>query len=106
MISERDKVKARIPEPKRMNCVAQACAFTVADDRTVAAIPITVSSLDNKRLSDDDADLAGSGAFHKLDRGLKQLEILLVLSRLGAVDLYPFPGASHTARLKRDDVAP
>lgn len=60
----------------------------------------------DKRLSDEAADLAGSGAFHKLERGLKQLEILLVLSRLGAVDLYPFPGASHTAGLKRDDVAP
>jgi hypothetical protein len=31
-----------------------------------------------------------SGTFHKLKRGLKQIEILLVLSRLGAVNLYPF----------------
>ena len=56
--------------------------------------------------SDDAAKLAGPGGFHKIERGLKQLEVLLVLSRFGAVDLYPFPRASHTAGLKRDDVAP
>lgn len=58
------------------------------------------------RRSDDAANLAGPGGFHELERGLKQFEILLVLSRFGAVDLYPFPRAGHTAGLKRDDVAP
>jgi hypothetical protein len=59
-----------------------------------------------QRLSDGTAGLAGPGGFHELERRLKQLEILLVLSRIGAVDLYPFPRARHTAGLKRDDVAP
>jgi hypothetical protein len=62
--------------------------------------------MDRKRLSDHAAELAGSGGFHELYRGLKQIEIFLVLSRIGAVDLYPFPRANHTARLKRDDIAP
>ena len=53
-----------------------------------------------------DDDLAGPGGFHEFERGLKQFEILLVISRVGAVDLYPFPGAGHTTGLKRDDVAP
>lgn len=35
--------------------------------------------------------LAGPGGFHELERGSKQFEILLVLGRLGAVDLYPLP---------------
>ena len=55
---------------------------------------------------DDAADLAGPGGFHELERSLKQFKILLVLSHIGAVDLYPFPSAGHTAGLKRDDVAP
>jgi hypothetical protein len=58
------------------------------------------------RPSDDAANLAGPGGFHELERGLKQFEILFVPGRLGAVDLYPFPRAGHTAGLKRDDVAP
>ena len=57
------------------------------------------------RLSDDAADLASPGGFHELERSLKQFEILLVLGRIGAVDLYPFPSAGHPAGLKRDDVA-
>jgi len=57
------------------------------------------------RLADDAADLAGSGGFDELERSLKQFEILLVLSCIGAVDLYPFPGAGHAAGLKRDNVA-
>ena len=32
--------------------------------------------------------------------------MLLVFGRLGAIDLYPFPGTCHTAGLKRDDVVP
>jgi hypothetical protein len=33
--------------------------------------------------------LAGPGGFHELERGLEQLEILLVIGCLGAVDLNP-----------------
>jgi hypothetical protein len=52
------------------------------------------------------AGLPASRRFHEVERGLKQLEILLVLGRLGAVDLDPFPRAGHAAGLKRNDVAP
>lgn len=52
------------------------------------------------------ADLAGPAAFHELDRGPKQLEIFLVLGRLGAIDLYPFSRTCHAAGLKRNDVVP
>jgi hypothetical protein len=38
-------------------------------------------------------NLTGAGAFHELERGLEQLEILLVLGRVGAIDLYPLPRA-------------
>jgi hypothetical protein len=51
-------------------------------------------------------DLAGPGGFHELERSPKQLEILLVIGRLGAVDLYPFPRTCHAAGLKPDDVVP
>jgi hypothetical protein len=51
-------------------------------------------------------DLAAPGSFHELNRGLKQIEILLVLSRISAIYLYPFPGAGHAAGLKRNNVAP
>src|SRR6266850_7582913 len=50
--------------------------------------------------------LTGPGAFHEGERGLKQLEVLLVLGRVGAVDLYPLSRARRAARLKRDDVVP
>ena len=52
------------------------------------------------------ADLAGPGGFNELERGAKQLEILLVLGRVVPVDLNPLPRACHTTGLKWDDVAP
>ncbi len=45
--------------------------------------------------------LAGPGAFHEVERSLKQLEVLPVVGHLGAVDLYPFPRTRHAAGLKR-----
>src|SRR5256885_1608939 len=49
--------------------------------------------------------LAPAG-FYELDRGTKQFEILLVVGRILAIDLYPFPRARHTAGQKRHDVVP
>ena len=48
--------------------------------------------------------LARTGAFDELHRCLKKWEILLVVGRIGAIDLYPFPGACDTSGLKWNDV--
>ena len=50
--------------------------------------------------------LARTGAFDELHRLLKKWEILLVVGRIGAVDLYPFPSACDTTGLKWNDVVP
>ena len=47
-----------------------------------------------------------TASLDELCRRLEQWEILLVVSRIGAVDLYPLPRARHPARLKRHDVIP
>ena len=40
----------------------------------------------------------------KSRRSLEQLQILLVVGRIGAVELDPFPGGRQPARLERDGV--
>jgi len=50
--------------------------------------------------------LACTGTFDELYRFLKKWEILLVVGRIGAVDLYPFPSACDTTGLKWNDVVP
>src|SRR5258707_8080847 len=40
-----------------------------------------------------------AGALHEIERGLEDLEILLVVRRIFAVDLHPLLGARHAARL-------
>jgi hypothetical protein len=52
------------------------------------------------------APLGGPAGPHELEGGLKQLEILLVLGRIGAVDLYPFPRTHQAGGLELDDVRP
>ncbi len=42
----------------------------------------------------------------ELDRFLEQRKVLLVVGRVGAVDLYPFPRALQTAGSKGNDVVP
>jgi hypothetical protein len=40
----------------------------------------------------------------ELQRSLKQRQVLFVIRRISAIDLYPFPGAGEPARLKRDNI--
>ena len=49
--------------------------------------------------------LASAGP-HEIERGMEQLQVLLVFGCLGTVDLNPFPRTGHAARLKRDNVIP
>ncbi|SRR5712692_2712293 len=78
--------------------------FWPVRDKTISD-PLQTAAFPQRRLRGA-PNLAGSGSFHEIERGLKQLKILLVLGHLGAVDLYPFPRTCHTARLKRNDVVP
>jgi len=48
--------------------------------------------------------LTNATGFDKLPRGLKQREILLVISALGTIDLHPFPCSGKTSRPKRNYV--
>src|SRR5688572_857619 len=50
------------------------------------------------------ASLPLAPALHELDRRLEELEILLVLRGVGAVDLDPLLGARHAAGLERGHV--
>jgi hypothetical protein len=60
-----------------------------------------------ERLGDGtSAATSGSGQLQPIQASPKQLEILLVLGHLGAVNPYPFPRTCHTAGLKRYDVVP
>ena len=43
---------------------------------------------------------------YERERGFEQFEVLLVIYRLNAVDLYPFPRTWHTGRLERDHISP
>jgi hypothetical protein len=48
--------------------------------------------------------LPDAAAFDELNGSLKKGEILLVVGRIGAIDLDPFSCACHAARLERNDV--
>ncbi len=49
-------------------------------------------------------DLERPAGFNKLERGLKQWEMLFVSGHVGAIDLDPFPGACHATGRERHDV--
>ncbi|MBV5323445.1 hypothetical protein JZU51_01600 [bacterium] len=51
------------------------------------------------------ARLSGTGALDELKRSPKQFEILLIVRRVGSIDLNPLPRTCHPAGLKWNDVA-
>jgi hypothetical protein len=49
--------------------------------------------------------LSRARALHEFVRGAKQREILFVVGRVGAIDLYPLPRTGQSARPERGDIA-
>src|SRR5260221_8001813 len=78
------------------------CSRTTAATVGAGAFTATLSPA----LSQGRGSASPAGALHEIERGLEDLEILLVVRRIFAVDLHPLLGARHAARLEGDHVLP